>query len=242
MVEGEFGLDVVMRTFVIGDVHGCLGALDAVLDAVGPTGEDRVIGLGDFIDRGPDSKGVIERLMGLQRAGMFTGILGNHEEMALAAREGLKRPGELGLPGYHDWLVFGGYEMVRSYGGVRGSVKDVPEEHWGFMRGLLPYVELRGHILVHAMARHDVPMEGQTGDWLRWQRFRDPLPHASGKVIVCGHTKGRAIRNVGHAVCIDTGVYEGGWLTCLELETGRVVQGNERGKVERSHIDDWRQK
>ena len=114
-----------MRTFVIGDIHGCLTALDTILDRLAPTDSDRIIGLGDFIDRGPDTKGVIDRLIALQKKGIFIGIMGNHEEMALQSREALKRPGELGLPAYHDWLVFGGYEAVQSYSGVRGS----PQRH-----------------------------------------------------------------------------------------------------------------
>ncbi len=228
-----------MRTFVIGDIHGCLQALDTLLDSLAPGPSDRIIGLGDFIDRGPDSKGVIDRLIALQHKGIFTGIVGNHEEMALQSREALKRPGELGLPQYHDWLVFGGYEAVRSYGGVRGSLKDIPEDHWLFMQYLEGYVELPHHLLVHAGAESNTPMNEQTPEWLRWKRFQNLTPHMSGKTIVCCHTKGADIRSLGHAICIDTGVYEGGWLTCLELETGRIVQSNQKGRVQKSALADW---
>ena len=107
------------------------------------------------------------------------------------------------------------------------------------MQTLAPYVELPSRILVHALAEPATPMNEQTPEWLRWKRFNNPASHFSGKPLTCGHTKGATIRNHGHAICIDTGAYEGGWLTCLELETGQIVQASQKAKAQRSSLADW---
>jgi serine/threonine protein phosphatase 1 len=80
------------RTIAIGDIHGCLGALDALLAAIGPTQEDIVVTVGDYIDRGPDSKGVIERLMELQSQTQLFPLMGNHEEMMLSVLDRRREP------------------------------------------------------------------------------------------------------------------------------------------------------
>ncbi|MBY0512714.1 MAG: serine/threonine protein phosphatase, partial [Gemmataceae bacterium] len=78
-----------MRVLAIGDVHGCLEPLDALLDWVRPGPDDTVVTLGDYVDRGPDTKGVLDRLIGLKREGLrLVCLRGNHELMMLAAREG----------------------------------------------------------------------------------------------------------------------------------------------------------
>ena len=77
---------------------------------------------------------------------------------------------------------------------------------------------------------------------LRWETFDDPPPHESGKVMVCGHTPQRSgrPRNIGHAVCIDTGACKrGGWLTCLDTVSGRVWQANEGGEARTAWVDDF---
>src|SRR5690606_21840182 len=98
------------RVIAIGDVHGCATALATLLDALQPAPSDRVVLLGDLIDRGPDSKGVIDQVLDLSEACHMVAILGNHEEMLLAAYD---RPGSAG-----EWLAHGGEEMLASYGVV----------------------------------------------------------------------------------------------------------------------------
>jgi serine/threonine protein phosphatase 1 len=76
---------------------------------------------------------------------------------------------------------------------------------------------------------------------LLWEKLHDPLPHVSGKVMVCGHTKQNSgvPLNLGHAVCIDTGVYEpDGWLTCLDVRTGQYWQANQRGQTLTSRLEE----
>src|SRR4051794_17347253 len=101
------------RTIAIGDIHGCSAALDALLDAIAPGPQDTLVTLGDHIDRGPDSRGVIDRLLALAYGCRLVPLLGNHEELLLAAlrdRVALRR-----------WLTCGGVETLRSYGWAPGG-------------------------------------------------------------------------------------------------------------------------
>jgi serine/threonine protein phosphatase 1 len=218
-----------MRTFAIGDVHGCLTALDALLPALDLRDGDKLIFLGDLIDRGPDSRGVMERVVRLHAQRPVDVIQGNHEEMLLAARKDSAF--------YKAWLNFGGRETLVSYGWETGQEaawqESIPREHWDFLSDkLVDCVETDGHILVHAAVDPNLPLSEQPWPDLRWERFIDPPPHKSGKVVICGHTHqpGGEPVSVGHAVCIDTWVYGPGWLTALELETGRYWQANQRGE------------
>ena len=95
---------------------------------------------------------------------------------------------------------------------------------------------------MHANAYPDVPLAEQPVYMLRWESFGDPAPHASGKVMVCGHTsqKSGRPRVLEHAVCIDTWPHgRGGWLTCLEVTTGRVWQANEDGALSEGWLSDF---
>src|SRR5262249_40205022 len=89
------------------------------------------------------------------------------------------------------------------------------------------------HFFVHANAYPDCPLNEQPDLMLYWESFNDPPPHESGKVLVCGHTPQESCipRNIGHAICIDTGACKGGWLTCLDVATGKYWQANERGET-----------
>src|SRR5690349_9006235 len=95
-----------MRLLAIGDIHGCLTALDALLDAVAPQADDQIVALGDYVDRGPDSRGVLDRLIALHAGGRVVALRGNHDVMMLEARNGR----DLG------WLAVGGKETLLSYG------------------------------------------------------------------------------------------------------------------------------
>ncbi len=226
-----------MRTLAIGDIHGCSQALRTLLDAVRPAGDDRVIALGDYVDRGPDSYGVIEQLLELHRAGRLVALLGNHEEMMLRARESEEALAE--------WLVCGGKQALASYSprGDAGRLDDVPDEHWHFLDAICAeWHETATHIFVHANVCPDLPLEEQPDYMLRWEAIdRDySAPHCSGKVVVCGHTQQRSglPLDLGHAVCIDTWAYGKGWLTCLDVATGRLWQANQAGRVRTLRLDE----
>ncbi len=219
-----------MRTLAIGDIHGCLTALKTLLEFVAPTADDRIIALGDYVDRGPDSRGVLDFLIALHAGGQLVALRGNHDEMMADAR--IRPVGDWTL-----WLACGGRETLQSYGvsdPVLSDLKEVPESHWTFLeRDCLDWYETETHFFVHANAYSDLPLDDQPRAMLLWEALYVPCRHVSGKVMVCGHTRqpdGRP-RNYGSTVCIDTGAYGAeGWLTCLEVETGRFWQANQHGQ------------
>jgi serine/threonine protein phosphatase 1 len=222
------------RVLVIGDIHGCLVQLEALLGAVGLTEGDHVVLLGDYVDRGPDSAGVLKRIIALSKIHRVTAIKGNHEEMMLAARGGLEY--------LRMWVINGGDATLESYVGRRATIRDVPREHWQFLEtGLVDYLETDTHIFVHANAYPDQAMDKQPNYMLRWERCDEIRPHESGKMIVCGHTPqwdGMPM-NRGFAICIDTGAGYGGPLTCLDVLSGSMWQADSQGKVSRSQIADY---
>jgi len=219
-----------MRTLAIGDIHGCSQALRALLDAVKPGPDDWLITLGDYVDRGPDSYGVIEQLLGLHRTGRLIALRGNHEEMMLLARESQEK--------LRCWLECGGKLALRSYSalGDAGKLADVPDAHWHFLERLcIDWHETDTHIFVHANVCPSLPMDEQLSLMLRWgvlDRARSE-PHCSGKLLICGHTQQRSglPLNLGHTVCLDTWPYGNGWLTCLDAATGQIWQANQAGRL-----------
>ena len=117
-----------MRTLAIGDIHGCARALDALLAAVKPRPDDLLVTLGDYVDRGPDSRGVLDRLVSLYATGRLVPLLGNHDLMMLHAREWAEA-GSM-------WLACGGKSTLTSYGLCNGDsvdLKTVPASHWEFL-------------------------------------------------------------------------------------------------------------
>jgi serine/threonine protein phosphatase 1 len=221
------------RTFAIGDIHGCLKQFDALLESIALTPRDHLILLGDLIDRGPESAGVIHRVQGLLLQHHVTVIMGNHEQMMLDARDSHARQ--------TDWLHSGGDATLRSYAGSRGKLRDVPAEDWEFLtKSLVDFVEDDTHIFVHANAYPDVAMPKQPDYMLRWERCDKLAAHKSGKTIICGHTPQKSGKpmNLGYGICLDTNACRGGLLTCMEVKSGKIWQAKEDGKVERSHISD----
>jgi serine/threonine protein phosphatase 1 len=222
------------RTLAIGDVHGCLAQLDALLSAIAPGLDDQIIFLGDLVDRGPDSAGVIRRVRALLKTHHVTIIKGNHEQMMLDARESHAK--------FTDWLQNGGDATLRSYAGVRAALRDVPAEDWQFLSTrLADYFEDETHIFVHANAYPDMPLAEQPDYMLRWERCDQMSPHESGKTIVCGHTpqtSGKPL-NLGYGICLDTNACRGGPLTCLETKSGQIWQAMGDGRTEKSHLSDF---
>lgn len=226
-----------MRTLAIGDIHGCLTALTTLLDFVAPASEDRLVALGDYVDRGPDSRGALDFLIALHAKGRLVALRGNHDEMMTEARTRSKDERA-------TWLACGGRETLNSYGipPDAADLKGVPEAHWRFLeRDCLDWYETDTHLFVHANAYPDLPLDEQPHHMLLWEKLYEACVHVSGKVMICGHTRQLSglPRNLGATVCIDTGVYERqGWLTCLDVATGRYWQADQQGRRRTAFLAD----
>lgn len=212
------------RTIAIGDIHGCADALRAILAAIDPRADDTMVGLGDYVDRGPGSRDVIEQLMALARRCEFVSLRGNHELMMLAARE------DVGEQSF--WLQFGGRETLESYGPA-ATLGDVPEAHWQFIESTRLYYETATHVFTHANYVPGLPMDRQDPNVLLWLSARDyvPGPHFSGKTVVLGHTPQTEVADLGHLIILDTGIYQGGWLTAMDVGSKRLWQADSIGQM-----------
>ena len=216
-----------MRLLAIGDIHGCFTALSALWSVVKPSKGDTVVFLGDYVDRGAQSKEVLDCLANEAARPNRIFLRGNHEVMMLGAAEDPFRT--------ESWKQCGGWDTLLSYG-IRGGVdwaSKIPEAHWKFLETTARYYETEKHIFVHACLDPELKLERQSDDMLYWQTFDQLQPHHSGKKVVCGHTtlSDGAIVDVGYGVCIETGVAYGGWLTCLDVQSGEFWQASENGET-----------
>lgn len=217
------------RIYAIGDVHGCLDRLRALHAMIAEDlarraiGDARLIHLGDYIDIGSDSSGVIALLAaGPPVGGLRTvNLMGDHERTALDALDGE-------APAATDWLHDGGAATLRSWGidpvSPRGEWRGkVPAGHLAFLHGLGVSHRADDYLFVHAGIRPGVPLARQTTDDLL--RIRQPFLYseeAFAAVVVHGHTPAPAPVLRQNRLCIDTGSGAGGRLTCAVLEADRV--------------------
>lgn len=214
------------RLIAIGDIHGCHIALERLLELVAPTPKDIVVTLGDYVDRGPNSRQVIEILVNLRQKTQLVGLIGNHEEMMLEViRDGVAPQG---------WLKYGGVETLDSYG-FDGGLDFLPQSHEDFFDSLGDYFEYGDYFFTHAAYDPDTPLEHQPTEMLRWYNLSDgyPAPHVSGKTAVVGHTamKDGEILDIGHLLDIDTFCYGGGWLTAIDLYSRQIWQVAQDGSL-----------
>lgn len=220
-----------MRTLVIGDVHGCLRAFDALLNEVDPQPDDLLVTLGDYIDRGPNSKGVLDRMLALASRCRCLHLKGNHELMMLGGREDAEH--------FSEWLQSGGKRTLASYRANEDwqiFSEAIPIRHWRFLsEDCVPYHETATHFFVHANVDPELPLAEQPDCMLYWENLETGTwhPHKSGKTMVCGHSIQRSGRPLvlDHAICIDTWAYGDGWLTCLDVDLEVYWQANERGQT-----------
>ncbi len=214
------------RLIAVGDVHGCVHALDALLQAIAPTERDELVFLGDLVDQGRDSRDVLDRLIELKGRCAVVLIRGNHEEMMLAARES-----EQAL---RYWEVCGGFATLNSYR-YGAKLDAVPAEHWALITEGRDYYETRDAIFTHANYLSDVPMPLQPEHQLRWALFEpsELRPHVSGKTVFVGHTEqaNSEIFDLGFATCIDTACWRHGWLTAIDVRTRQLWQASRFGML-----------
>lgn len=223
------------RAYAVGDIHGRLDLLEALLGEIERDMAARnpartfIIFLGDLIDRGPDSAGVVERLRGFRpdhARPIFLG--GNHEEVLLEILAG-----KLGvLP---SWLKFGGAETAASYGidvealrqaDERDAIErvraKVPRAHRDFLESMADTFSFGDYLFVHAGIRPGIAVEDQNRKDLRW--IRDPFlsdAKEHGCVVVHGHTIEEEVQERSNRIGIDTGAYRTGILTAVAIEEDR---------------------
>lgn len=220
------------RVYAIGDIHGCLDLLDDLLgridadDAVRGDAQTQLVFLGDLVDRGPDSAGVVARLIELaEQRGHARFILGNHEEIFLRALDG-------DLEALRLFVRIGGRETILSYGVSERDYErtdyeellemiraHVPQRHIDFLKGFEDRVEIGDYVFVHAGLRPGVPIEEQRRGDMRWIRstFLD-TDWDFGKLVVHGHSISDDVVERPNRLGIDTGAFATGRLTALGLE------------------------
>ena len=218
------------RVYAVGDIHGRAdlfwGMISAIEDDDRARGasDTTVILLGDLVDRGPDSRGVIDAARAWRQRRRVRILFGNHEEMFLKS---LEDEGVL-----RQFIRFGGRETILSYGVTRDAYLEmtveelqaamaarIPPEDLDFMRGFEDLITIGDYVFVHAGIRPGVDLDSQTPADLRW--IREPfLSHASreGMCVVHGHTITDAPDVRPGRVGIDTGAYASGRLTAIGLE------------------------
>jgi len=172
------------KTFIIGDVHGCLDMLKRLFDKIPwRPGQDALIFIGDCIDRGSNSKGVIDYILDLIRDyPQVSCLLGNHEAMLLNYLSGKEQ---------NLYLANRGLTTLKNYLAEKPEEEGplVPPDHISFYRSLKPFMELRDYYLVHAGFRPGVDIARQTQEDMIW--IREPFLSSGydfGKKVVFGHT------------------------------------------------------
>jgi serine/threonine protein phosphatase 1 len=240
-----------MRYYVIGDIHGRLDLYEAMIaaieadDSAAPPAETRIVLLGDLVDRGPDSAGVIARTRQWQQTRRVRVLAGNHEEMFLSAFE---KPEAL-----RHFLKHGGRETVLSYGLSKKQFatldldemfarlpKLVPAEDREYLAGFETMIRAGDYVFVHAGIDPSRPLGEQKRSDLLWIRERF-LSHEGPleKVVVHGHTIFERVMDCGNRIGIDTGAFRSGVLTALVLEGDqrRIIQTRsvDGGPVETFH-------
>lgn len=203
-----------MKTLVIGDIHGCAGPLNDLLAKI-TAHVDTIVFLGDYVDRGPDSKKVVDTVLDLQRQhGRVIPLMGNHDFMFLSY---LTKQGNQDL-----FLHVGGHETLKSYGITQEADHDpasaIPPDHLAFFNSLPLYWEDHHGIYVHAGLQPGRHLSQQKAQWCLWARNNFiSTTFNFGKPVIFGHTTFSTPRVDDNKIGIDTGAVYGGKLTGLLL-------------------------
>ncbi len=214
------------RFYIVGDIHGCVRELEALLDGLALDRGDTLAFIGDYIDRGAESQAVVDLLLSVkERSDLQTIFLrGNHEDMCLAW---LGRDGRWG----ESWRMNGGGATLRSYGvpaGVEGAaaLEHFPAAHLEFFEALPLSTVVGDYLLVHAGIRPSLPLREQDPDDLLWIREEFiASPHDLPHTVVFGHTPQRQVLvDLPYKIGIDTGCVYGGRLTAIEPREGVMHQ------------------
>ena len=213
------------RLFAIGDIHGCPDELATMLRRVDPKREDTVVFVGDYVDRGPSSRDVVEQLLAFRRESACEIIFlkGNHEDMLLSF---------LGLPGHfgESFIFNGGAATLDSYGVTETQLNRVteliPATHLEFFSDLAISYLNPPYLFVHAGVLPTRQLDEQVPEDMLWIRQEFIFnPHALGHTVVFGHTPMKSVMfDPPYKIGIDTGLVYGNKLTCIEFREGLIYQ------------------
>jgi serine/threonine protein phosphatase 1 len=230
-----------MSCYVIGDIHGCVDELRYLIEALPLSASDKLVFLGDYIDRGPDSNGVVSYLISLQKAmpvNRLVFLKGNHEDMLLSY---------LGFAGQHGemFLLNGGKATFASYGlslpkpTTNQALSVIPAEHLEFFRNLESYHLMAPFLCVHAGIHPLKSLLEQTSEELFWIRnqFIDNS-HILPYTVLFGHTpQNTVLYDLPYKVGLDTGLVYGNKLTCLDTDEKILYQiGRSKKAVNRTAV------
>ncbi len=212
------------RVIAIGDIHGCHAAFLRLLQEIEPTSDDQLVTLGDYVDRGPCSREVIDTLLELKTQCQLVPLVGNHEVMMQVS---LEEPSERDF-----WLSCGGAATLQSYG---GTVESIPPAHVKFLQECKMFHETDQYFFVHANYAANVALPKQNEYILLWEHLSTHMPerHQSGKTAIVGHTPQRngEVLVTDHLICIDTYCYGGGWLTAIDVQSQLIWQVDRDGNL-----------
>ncbi|HEY2664168.1 MAG TPA: metallophosphoesterase family protein [Candidatus Binataceae bacterium] len=230
------------RLFAIGDIHGCPDELATMLRRVDPKREDTVVFVGDYVDRGPSSRDVVEQLLALKQESACETIFlkGNHEDMLLSF---------LGLPGRfgESFLFNGGAATLDSYGVTETELDRVteliPEKHLAFFSDLAISYLNPPYLFVHAGVMPTRQLDEQVPEDMLWIRQEFIFnPHHLGHTVVFGHTPMKSVMlDLPYKIGIDTGLVYGNKLTCIEFREGLLYQvGRNSREAKLQHLEHGR--
>jgi len=228
------------RIVAVGDLHGCYSPLVGLMDKISVTDDDLIIFIGDYIDRGPESKRVVDELIGMRQSPVDIRCLkGNHEDMLL------------GSAGYRavvsdldTWLYNGGTSTLESYGANPADIQKIlyirdreeqafevrniiPQSHLDFFQNLDLYIETENYFFCHAGVNSTTPIEEgkrNLSDLLWMRSHLNASSFVWKKTVVCGHTPLVKPLVTQKLICIDTGLYYYGTLTAIDVLSKRVFQ------------------
>ena len=217
--------------YAIGDIHGMKDELEELLDQLPLQEGDRFVFIGDYVDRGPDSKGVVDLLIDLKKRHECVFLIGNHEGMFLSFL-GWRSPWYFGSEAF---LQNGGDSTLKSYGFFGCDDFELPPEHLQFYRDLVPYHVDQEYVFVHAglsrdslsLSDVDYALQHEEPRDVLWQRSTSELPHSLGATVVYGHTPVPDLQvrwNLPYSIGIDTGCVYGGSLTAIRLPDETIFQ------------------
>jgi serine/threonine protein phosphatase 1 len=213
-----------MAIYAIGDIHGCHNALVTLFNNIPKNQSDTFVFLGDYVNKGPNSKKSIQFLIDFSKKYDSIFLRGNHDIMMMEARHSLKK--------HKEWINQGGDATLGSFGVLkdRNWSGKIDASVWNFLEATKKYHQIEKYLFVHAGLEPETTIENQRNENLYWKKYQTPKKYSNENIVICGHTSRRngEIANFGHTICIDTFASGGQWLTGLNISSGEYYQSNQK--------------